>query len=108
VSRRSLEHWASGVTAGAALLLQSALPAFAEPPGEPPPSQRAPAEILVPAIEPLEAHNGWLGRSFHLQKSAGFGYTQHFHVSDHDFVFKVQGPVLRKQKALGLTFKIRF
>lgn len=108
MARRSLEHWATGVTAGAALLLQSALPAFADPPSEPPPGEAKAAVILVPAIEPLEGRSGWLRRNFHLQKSAGFGYTQHFRVSDKDVVFKVQGPVLRKQKALGLTFKIKF
>jgi len=108
VARRSLEHWATGVTAGAALLLQSALPAFADPPSEPQPSEAKPAAILVPALEPLDGRNSWLRRNFHIQKSAGFGYTQHFHMSDKDIVFKVQGPVLRKQKALGLTFKIDF
>jgi len=108
VARRSLEHWATGVTAGAALLLQSALPAFAEPPSEAQPYEEPATVILVPAAEPLGGRSSWLRQNFHIQKSAGFGYTQHFRVSDKDFVFKVQGPVLRKQKALGLTFKVRF
>jgi hypothetical protein len=29
-------------------------------------------------------------------------------VAERPFVFRIQGPVLRKQKAVGLAFKIRF
>jgi len=50
----------------------------------------------------------WLGPNFRLHKKSGFAYTRHLKVSERPFVFDIQGPVLRKQEALGLAFKIRF
>jgi hypothetical protein len=107
MARRFLEHWAIGITAGTALLTQAPAPAAAEPPADSPLRAELAPQVLYPSSDDLNEHRSWLSPNFHLHKS-GVGYTQHFRVSDRPFVFKVQGPVMRKQKALGLTFAIRF
>jgi len=103
--RRSLKHWMSAITASAALVTQGAVSAFAEPPTAEQPAGSLPREILQPRAPLLENNGSWLRSSFHLQKKSGFAYTQYLAMSDRPMVFRVQGPVMREQKALGLTFK---
>ena len=50
----------------------------------------------------------WLGSNFHLHRKSGFAYTRSLTVAERPFVFDIQGPVLRRQEAVGLAFKIRF
>lgn len=57
--------------------------------------------------EPREETN-WFSPNFQLHRKSGFSYTRHLKVAEKPFIFRIQGPVLRKQEALGLTFKIRF
>jgi hypothetical protein len=105
MTRRTLKHWVSRVTTSAALVSQAAVPAFADPPTA---SQHQPPETLSRLAGILDRPGSWFGPSFHIQKKAGFAYTHHFALSDRPLIFRIQGPVMRKQKALGLTFKIRF
>jgi len=62
---------------------------------------------IASAEEPFE-ETGWLGPNFHLHKKSGFAYTRHMSVNERPFVFRIQGPVLRNQEAVGLAFRIRF
>ena len=80
---------------------------------DPPPTLDIPSEsepdsgtlALGDVTEPLN----WLtGHHFHLAKKSGFGYTRHLKLGKRSFAFGVRGPVMRKQKALGLAFQIRF
>ena len=56
-----------------------------------------------PVDEPI-----WFGPNFHLHKKSGFAYTRQVKLAERPFVFRIQGPVLRRQEAVGLAFKIRF
>jgi hypothetical protein len=101
----------SGITKGTltALVLSTfaTSPAAAIDPTES--EQRSNREILLaPADEPTE-RPGWLTVDhFHVAKKAGFGYTRSLKFGERTFSFGVRGPVLRKQKAVGLNFRIRF
>jgi hypothetical protein len=98
----------SGITASAALVIQAAVPAFADPPTAAQATEVLSLRLPNARAVDLDQNGSWLGRSFHIQKKSGFAYTHHFAMSDRPIVFRVQGPVMREQKALGLTFKIRF
>jgi hypothetical protein len=65
-------------------------------------------EIPIASAEEPREQTDWSGPNFHLHKKSGFAYTRHMRVAERPFVFRIQGPVLRKQKAVGLAFKIRF
>jgi hypothetical protein len=69
-------------------------------------SERDPGPLALGGVtEPshwLAAHN------FHFAKKSGFGYTRHLKLGERSFSFGVRGPVMPKQKALGLAFRIRF
>ena len=104
MTRRSLKRWLAAVAAKAAILVQAAVPALADPPPATPASHRSAPQILYPRA--ANAGGSWLGSGFHIQKKAGFAYTHRFDTSDTPLVFRIQGPVLRQQKALGLTFKL--
>ena len=108
MTRRILNQWMSAITASAALVLQAAVPAFADPPAASPSTAYRELGLLRSRVVDRGGDGSWFGRNFHIQKKSGFAYTRHFALSDRPFVFKIQGPVMRKQKALGLTFKIRF
>jgi len=62
---------------------------------------------IASAEEPLD-EIGWFGPNFHLHKKSGFAYTRHVSLAERPFVFRIQGPVLKNQEAVGLAFKIRF
>ena len=108
MTRRILNRWMSGITASAALVIQTAFPAFADPPSAEQATQGRLPEILRPRVNHLDEDGSWFNSSFHIQKKSGFAYTHRLAASDRPFVFRIQGPVMRKQKALGITFKIRF
>lgn len=57
--------------------------------------------------EPIDEPS-WFGPNFHLHKKSGFAYTREVKLAERPFVFRIQGPVLRRQEAVGLAFKIRF
>jgi len=66
-------------------------------------------EYLLEA--PAESHDpdGWLARdNFHFAKKSGVGYTRHLRLGERAFTIGVRGPVMPRQKALGLAFRIRF
>jgi hypothetical protein len=98
----------SGVSASVALIIQAAVPAFADPPTAEQPSEALSLDLPRARGASLHQVGSWFGRNFHIQKKSGFAYTRHFAMSERPIVFRIQGPVMRKQKALGLTFKIRF
>lgn len=108
MTRRILTRWMSRITASAALLIHAAGSAFADPPAAGPASEGPSPEIRRPRVTDLDEGGSRFRPSFHIQKKSGFAYTQRFGSSDRAFVFRVQGPVMQKQKALGLTFKICF
>ena len=108
MTRRILNRWMSGLTASAVLVIQAAFPAFADPPTAEQATQGLLPEILRPRVNHLDEDGSWFNSSFHLQKKSGFAYTHRFATSDRPFVFRIQGPVMRKQKAVGLTFKFCF
>ena len=108
MARRILNRWMSGITACTALLVQAAAPAF----GDPPTAEEAMESRLPKALRPRVDHLDEIGNrfrsSFHIQKKSGFAYTHRFARPDRPLVFRIQGPVMRKQKAVGLTFKFCF
>lgn len=108
MTRRILKRWMSGIAASAALLIQSAGSAFADPPMVEPAAEGLAPELLRPRIDDPNEDGSRFGSSFHIQKKSGFAYTHHFGMSDRPIIFRIQGPVMRKQKAVGLTFKICF
>jgi len=105
--RRTLNEWMIGISAFAALTIQAA-PAFADPPAAQQKREGLSPEVLFAPVDDLDRDGRWLSANFHLQKKSGFAYTHRTALSDRPFIFRIQGPVMRKQKALGLTFKIHF
>ena len=65
-------------------------------------------EILLTNLNEPRAETNRFSSNIRLHKKSGFAYTRRLRMADRLFVFRVQGPVLRKQEALGLKFKIRF
>jgi hypothetical protein len=108
MARRILNRWMSGVTASVALVIQSAAPALADPPTPIQATDGRLPEILRPRVDDLDQNSRWLRSNFHIQKKSGFAYTHRFARPDKPFIFRVQGPVMRKQEAVGLTFKFCF
>jgi hypothetical protein len=109
MTRRAIQHWELAATAAATLAFHAAAPAFADEPV----AKTTVAEDLsleVPEAPADDAQEGsrWFSPNLHLHKKSGLAYTRHVKFADTDLVFGVHGPVLRKQEALGLTFKIRF
>ena len=92
------------------LCMFMASPAIAIDPQE---TRQAPLEedreyLLATASEAGEREKWLSSDNFHIVKKAGFGYTRRFKLSERAFSIGVRGPVMRKQKALGLAFRIRF
>jgi hypothetical protein len=66
------------------------------------------SEVLL-SIDGLEnSERPWIPSNFHLHGKSGFAFTHRAEFADRPLIFRLQGPVLRRQKALGLTFKVRF
>jgi hypothetical protein len=65
-------------------------------------------EILVASAEEPREESRWFSRNFHLHEKSGFAYTRRLTMANKPFVFRVQGPVLGKQEAVGLAIKITF
>jgi hypothetical protein len=66
-------------------------------------------EYLYATPARSDGRAGWLaGDNFHIAKKAGIGYTRSLDIGEHALSIGVRGPVMRKQKALGLLFRIRF
>ena len=65
-------------------------------------------EILVTSAEEPREESRWFSRNFHLHEKSGFAYTRHLTMANKPFVFRIQGPVLKRQEAVGLAIKIRF
>jgi hypothetical protein len=65
-------------------------------------------EILMASDGETTASNGWLGSNIHLHSKAGLAFTRQLKLGEQPIVFGLKGPVLKKQKALGLTLLIRF
>jgi hypothetical protein len=64
--------------------------------------------LLAPPAAPDERPRWLAGDNFHIAKKAGIGYTRRLKFGERALRFSVRGPVMRKQKALGLAFRIRF
>ncbi len=65
-------------------------------------------EIPIASAEEPREQTDWSGPNFHLHEKSGFSYTRPMRVAERRFVFRIQGPVLSNQEAVGLAFKIRF
>ena len=65
-------------------------------------------EVLLTSAEEPPEESRWFSPKFRLHKKSGLAYTRHWTVANKPFVFRVQGPVLGKQEAVGLAIKIRF
>jgi hypothetical protein len=94
----------------AALCTFIAAPAAAiEPAGTSQRSLEDGREVLLAIATEPDQNAGWLaGDNFHIAKKAGVGYTHRLKVGERALSIDVRGPVMRKQKALGLAFRIRF
>jgi len=91
------------------LCIFAASPAAAIDPTEAELPRDGEREILLAPSDASPERADWLtGDSFHIAKKAGFGYTRKLKLGDRTYSFGVRGPVLRKQKAVGLRFRIRF
>jgi len=109
MTRRTIPHWQFAATAAAAFTLQTAAPAPAdEPTAKITLADDLSLEIPDAPQDEVEEKWRWLSPNVRLHKKSGLAYTRHLKLADRNLVFGVQGPVLRKQEALGLTFKIRF
>lgn len=69
---------------------------------------RTSREILMNEDPELEKKGSWLSPNFHLHEKAGLGYAKKLKWGDRPLEFRVRGPIMRKQKALGLRFKVNF
>lgn len=66
-------------------------------------------ELLLTDSDALDETSGWFAdENFHIARKSGFGYTRRLKFGDRALSIGVRGPVMRKQKALGLAFRIRF
>jgi len=109
MTRRTIPQRVLVSTALAAAFAVLAGPALAQDDTtEEPRRTRRQSEILLSADAAPREQHGWLSPNFHLHKKSGFAYTRQLKVGEHPFVFRVQGPVLRKQEAIGIAFGIRF
>jgi hypothetical protein len=60
-------------------------------------------------IEPDPSAAGWLAaQHFHIAKKSGFGYTRRLKLGERSMSLSIRGPVMQRQKALGLRFRVRF
>ena len=50
----------------------------------------------------------WLGENLHFKKGVGLEYRSDWKLGDRELEVGLQGPVVRKNKRLGLTFEVRF
>lgn len=94
--------------AAAALVLGATGAALADEPEEKQDAVELKSEVLLSSEGLPDSDRPWLPSSFHLHKKSGFAFTHRAVVDHKPVVFRIQGPVLRKQKAVGLTFKIQF
>lgn len=109
MTRRTIPHWQLAATAAVALSFHTATPALAdEPAAKVTLADDLALEAPDPPSDEAEEKWRWFSPNVHLHKKSGFAYTRQLKLADRNLVFGVQGPVLRKQEALGLTFKIRF
>jgi hypothetical protein len=110
MTRRAITQFALGGAAVVLLLVTSTGSAFAEETAVEDAIRSTDLYQEVPTASEEEPRDevGWFGPNFHLHKKSGFAYTRHMKVAERPFVFRIQGPVLRHQEAVGLAFKIRF
>ena len=109
MTRRSTIQRALEITAVAALLATPTAAAFAQDP-EPENQPRIirQREILISSTDEPRGKGSWLTENVRLHAKSGFAYKQKLKTGDKPVVVRIRGPVMRKQKALGLTFKIDF
>ena len=109
MTRRTIQGlavWA--VSAGALLIQPNGVAHAGEPTAKDVVGTDLRAEILLSMDEQPEEDRRWFSSSLRLHLKSGVVYTRHLTINEKPFVFGVQGPIMRKQKALGLRFKIRF
>lgn len=106
--RRTIRHCALGSAAVVAFLTAPTGHAFAQDNPEEAVRTDLRREILLTSLKEPSAETDRFSSNFRLHKKSGFAFTRRLRMADRLFVFRVQGPVLRKQEALGLKFKIRF
>jgi hypothetical protein len=64
--------------------------------------------LFAPSFEPGPLDT-WLAlERFHIAKKAGVGYSNKLRFGDRSYKFSVRGPLMKKHKALGLAFRIKF
>ena len=108
MTRRAIREWTVRTAAIAALLVHPASAALASEPEEKPDPIELKSEVLLSSDGLENSERPWLPPNFHLHKKSGFAFTHRTEFADKPMLLRLQGPVLRKQKALGLTFQIRF
>jgi len=109
MTRHSITHRILQATAAIAALTFPISPALAEDtPVKDALRRNLHREILISENAELRQEGGWFSPDIHLHRKAGFSYTHHLKLGKRPLVFRIKGPVMRKQKALGLAFKIRF
>jgi hypothetical protein len=69
---------------------------------------RTSREILMNENGVPTKKGSWLSPNFHLHEKAGLGYEKKLQWGDRPLVLRLRGPVLRKQKAVGLRFNLNF
>ena len=72
------------------------------------PAGDAKTPIFLTADSAIAPDAWYSSQHFHFAKKAGFGYTRHLKFGEHALSIGVRGPVMPRQKALGLNFRIRF
>ena len=65
-------------------------------------------EILISEENELREERAWFRQDITLHEKAGLAYTRGLKLGERPLVFGIKGPVMKKQKALGLAFKINF
>ena len=110
MTRRSISRRSFEASLACLLLAVPCSAAFAaDPKAEEEPRQiRTSREILMQEDAELRKKNSWLSPNFHFNEKAGFGYAKELKWGDRSLVFRVRGPIMRKQKALGLRFRLKF
>ena len=108
MTRRAIREWTVRTAAIAALIVPPAGAALAGEAEEKPEPVELKSELLLSSDGLVNSERSWLPQNLHLHKKSGFAFTHRTEFADKPMLLRLQGPVLRKQKALGLTFQIRF
>jgi hypothetical protein len=109
MTRRTIRNGTLGAAVAVALLAISTGSALAEDSGADDAIRVTFArEILFADTEVPREEPRWFSPILQLDEKSGFAYTRNLKMGNKALVLRIKGPYLRKQKALGLAFKINF